>query len=164
MELNEITGLFDMDYGAPQPIVISSENDLIVAFYLDSGSIPDELIERNTILDSKIVIIKFNSFIKYTFGIPGNESIYHHPYSKLGLSSCGFYELTGSDLIEELEDIEKNHPYFNPDNWKMYNHYILTFHDTMFECVAKSFDCKQENVLLYQRASVIMNELWIRKT
>ncbi len=31
-------------------------------------------------------------------------------------------------------------PYHAPENYTPLNHYIFTFHDSMFECLAKSFE------------------------
>ncbi len=46
--------------------------------------------------------------IKYTLGIPSNETIQGHPYNKLGMMPYSFYELRNSDLIERLQEVEKN--------------------------------------------------------
>lgn len=45
-----------------------------------------------------------------------------------------------SDWINELKEIDKNHPYFNEDKWNSLNHYVTTFHDDLFECIAKGFE------------------------
>ncbi len=81
------------------------------------------------------------------------------PYYKLGLRSCSFYELKNSDLIKELEKIDQIHPYYNADKWKKFKHFILTFHDNMFECVAKEFEIREENDSIYRQTSTILNEL-----
>lgn len=137
MKLIEKNGFFNIDYGAPLPIIISSDNDLYISFYVDDSS--------ETEFKEKRLVMKFNLCLKYTFGMPGNETIYGHSYSKLGLESGAFYELKNSDLIEQLKEIDKIHSYYNHDKWKMYKHYILTFHDNMFECVAIDFEILKED-------------------
>ncbi|SFB86217.1 hypothetical protein SAMN05421780_101798 [Flexibacter flexilis DSM 6793] len=162
MELVEIKGLFEMDFGSPSPTILSNDNELFIAFYADkqsSSTIPQE---RNTIYDTGIFALKFKAFLKYTFGLPGDETIQGHPYSKLGMKSYSFYELRNSDLIKSLQDIEKIHPNYNPEKWKMYKHYILTFHDNMFECIAQDFEIREENTSLYNQATVMLNELSVR--
>ena len=94
-----------------------------------------EIHERNTIYNSVIVILNFKRYIKYTLGIPSNETIQGHPYNKLGMMPYSFYELRNSDLIERLQEVEKIHPYYNSDKRKKHKHYIFTFHDNMFECI-----------------------------
>jgi hypothetical protein len=91
--------------------------------------------------------------------MPGNETIDGHPYYKLGMQSCSFYELRNSDFIKSLQDIDKVHPEYNPESWKAYKHYIITFHDNMFECIAKDFEIREENTSLYNQATVMLNSV-----
>lgn len=90
-------------------------------FYADkegSSTIPQV---RNTVYDTGIFALKFKMYLKYTFGLPGEETIQGHPYSKLGLQSHSFYELRNSDLIKSLQEIENVHPEYNPERWKSIN-------------------------------------------
>lgn len=162
MELTEIKGLFEMDLGSPSPTILSNDNELFIAFYADresSSTIPQE---RNTVFDTGIVALKFKTYLKYTFGLPGAETIQGHPYSKLGMKSYSFYELKNSDFIKSLETIEKIHPYYDSTKWEKYKHYILTFHDNMFECIAQDFEIREENTSLYNQAGAILNEISIK--
>jgi hypothetical protein len=163
MELVEIRGLFEMDCGAPSPIVISNENEIVIAFYADEENPSKELQERNSIYDKGVFVLKFKSFIKHSFGLPSNETISGHPYYKLGMRSFSFYELKSSDLIKQLQNIEKVHPYYTSEKWKEYRHYILTFHDNMFECVAKEFEVREENISIYHQATTMLNELFVKQ-
>lgn len=159
MELKEIEGLFLMDYGAPSPTIISNDRDLFVAFYVDKEATSEMPQQRNSISDTGVISIKFKWCQKYTFGSPSNETLHGHPYYKLGLRSCAFYELKDSDLIKSLQEIEKSHDYYSLDGWEKYKHYILTFHDNMFECVALDFEIREEETSLYNHMSSILNEL-----
>ena len=151
-----------MDHGAPSPTILSNDIELFIAFYADKENASTIPQERNMIYDTGIFALKFTGYLKYIFGIPGDETIYGHPYSKLGMQSYSFYELRNSDLIKSLQDIEKVHPEYNAERWKMYKHYILTFHDNMFECIAQGFEIKEENTSLYNQASVMLNELSVK--
>lgn len=162
MELIEIKGLFQMDCGAPSPTILSNDNELFLAFYADKEAVTPIPQERNTIYDTGIVALRFKRYLKYTFGMPGDETIDGHPYSKLGMGPYAFYELRNSDLIKSLQDIDSVHFKHNSDKWKMYKHYILTFHDNMFECVAQSFEIREENTSLYNQASFMLNELSVK--
>lgn len=163
MELIEIKGLFEMDCGSPSPMIVSNDSELFIAFYSYKQSTTLEPQERNTVYDTGIFALNFKSYLKYSFGLPSNETIEGHPYYKLGIKSFAFYELKGSDLIKQLEDIEKVHPYYTPDKWTDYKHYILTFHDNMFECVAKGFEIREENVSIYHKATTMLNELSVKQ-
>ncbi len=147
-----------MDKGAPSPTIISNDTELFIVFYMDIDDML-ALHQRNIIYDSGVVVFKFDKYIKYTFGMPGNETIQGHPYSKLGIKSYSFYELKNSDFIKELQNIDKIHPYYNQEKWYKYKHYILTFHDNMFECIAQGFTINEENITLYNPASLILNKM-----
>lgn len=158
MELLEIKGLFEIDYGAPSPTILSNDNELFIAFYADKESTTPFPQERNTIYDTGIFVLKFKQYLKYTFGLPNEETIHGHPYSKLGMQPCSFYELKNSDLIKALQDIEKIHPQYNSKKWEVYKHYIITFHDNMFECIAQDFEIREENTSLYNQVVAMLND------
>lgn len=162
MELIEIKGLFEMDFGSPSPTILSNDNNLFIAFYADKQSSLAIPHERNTIYDTGIFALKFKFFLKYTFGMPGDETMHGHPYSKLGMEPYSFYELRNSDFIKSLQDIAKIHPYYDPEKWKLYKHFILTFHDNMFECIAQGFEIREENTSLYNQATVMLDELSVK--
>lgn len=149
MKLHEIKGLFNMDSGAPSPIITSNDNEFCVCFYIDNGD------DNN--LD--ICILKFPHYLIYIFGMPSNETLHGHFYNKLGIESYAFYELIDSDLIKQLKDMDKCHPYYHSEKWKEYHHYIITFHDNMFECVAKSYSIKKSNASKYNEVKNILGIL-----
>ncbi|PWG78231.1 hypothetical protein [Pararcticibacter amylolyticus] len=158
MRLVEIKGLFEMDAGAPSPLIISNDTELVVCFYVDNEVMTD-LSERNTGYEIGVVVIKFKGYLYYNFGLPGNETLRGHPYYKLGIKSFGFYELLDSDLINKLKQIEKVHPYYNAAKWDGFRHFILTFHDNMFECVSSEFDVIREEMSVYNKAYSVLSSI-----
>lgn len=162
MELIEIKGLFEIDYGSPSPTILSNDSELYLTFYADRENAVEIPQQRNTVYDTGIVVIKFNMYLKYTFGLPGEETVHGHSYNSLGMESFSFYELRNSDFIKSLQEIEKVHPYYNSEKWNKYKHYILTFHDNMFECIAESFEIREENNSLYNQVSTIFSELSVK--
>lgn len=158
MELKEIKDAFKIDYGAPSPLIVANESNLVIAFYTTSEIASYELHERNACQDIGVVSIKFEGCLQYSFGIPGNESIYGHPYWKLGMRPASFYELKDSDWIESLKNIEQVHPSYDLKSWASYKHYILTFHDNMFQCVARDWVSRIEDKAMAQVAERILHE------
>jgi len=55
MELIEIKGVFSMDYGSPCPTILSNDNELFIAFYLDKAERSDIPQERNLFMILKYV-------------------------------------------------------------------------------------------------------------
>lgn len=163
MELLEIEGLFLMDSGAPSPTIVSNDNELLITFYVDKESLFVEPQQRDTFYDTGVVTLRFKLALKYTFGLPNDETMHGHPYSRLGMRPYSFYELKDSDLIASMQKINSVHPYHNPETWKECRHYIITFHDNMFECVASGFEIREENVSLHDQAATMLNELFRKR-
>jgi len=97
--------------------------------------------------------------LKHIFGVPGNETLSGHPYYTLGVRSFIFYELIGSDLIAQLKEVAKIHLHYNQNKYNEFRHFIITFHDNMFECIAKEFEIKVENIVAYEKTQEMLNEL-----
>lgn len=139
MKLFEMKMPFNMDFGAPCPIILSNDTDLYLSFIIED--------EKNNEMNAKTLI--FNSYLKYNFGIPSNETLIYHPYSHLGIESYSFYELYNSDWLDSLMKIEQQHPYFNYEKWKNLKHFIITFHDNIFECIANDFKVLDSDYQIY---------------
>lgn len=132
MKLVEIKDQFNMDVGAPDPMVFSTGNKTFVVFF-------GTLTQDNETRDLDTVMIEFTGCIKSSFGLPNNEILHGHPYYSFGLRSYGFYELENSDLLMQIIEMQSVHAEFNPEKWKFYKHYVITFHDELFECIARKF-------------------------
>jgi len=141
MKLVEIEGAFEMEYGAPCPLIIANDNHLLVAFLGDLGTFEKE----------PVICLNFSMPTKHRFGFPGDETVVWHPYYQLGLRAGGFYELENSDWIAELQEIDRLHRQHNPASWTNKKHYILTFKDSLFECVAESYTMLESKDDLYQQ-------------
>ena len=147
MELIELTGFFTVDYGAPSPTIISNDNKLFIIFY-----------SAEAVRNDEIVVVSFKFCTTYRFGSPSNETIQGHPYYALGLRSGGFYELKNSDLIKQLQSVASIHPNHNAARWQKCRHFILTFHDNMFECVAEDFEVRFDKKSIHDQALLILEE------
>jgi hypothetical protein len=145
MKVTEIHDIFTMDAGAPQPLLIAKEGSATLFFllYEDSsfGNDDDEA--------SQVGKLVFSRCSYSSLGIPSNETLSGHHYYDLGLESFGFYEVEDSDLIQRLMKIQSVHPYYDPMKWSKYKHFIITFHDSTFECVATGYSFKRTSGELY---------------
>ena len=57
----------------------------------------------------------------------------------MGLKPYSFFSVNDSDWIKEIERIETHHPYYDEQGYNNLNHYILTFKDNTFECIAEDY-------------------------
>ncbi|MDB5131023.1 MAG: hypothetical protein JWR02_772 [Mucilaginibacter sp.] len=159
MKLVEIKGLFNIDWGAPCPLLLSTDNELRVIFYGADNRSPELRIQSS---DRFIIELKFNYSSYHSISPPNDEALNGHPYYDLGLRWCAFYELLGSELIESLGKMSRFHPYYNPYAYKDAHHYIITFKEKVFECVADSFEVIQEQTTYYKTALSAFNEIYNR--
>jgi hypothetical protein len=162
MELIKLSDKISIDGGAPSPTIISNDTELNLLFYSSDEQSGESLEERNFVYDRGIFALKFNFYLVYKFGVPGNETIMGHPYHRLGIQPYSCYLLKESEWIRELMRIDSVHPYHDKEKFKSYNHYVFTFHDNMFECIAKNFQISHANKSVYEEASLVLGEMSLR--
>jgi len=142
IKLEQIKTKYHINSGAPEPIIISIGFHLILMFYVDLfdfPSITNKLKERDTENDIGVAIIKFKKRYIHKFGVPNDEVIIGHPYYKLGLKPYSFFSVIDSDWIKEIKRIEAHHPYFSEQGFNNLKHFIITFKDNTFECIAEDY-------------------------
>ena len=121
----ELTDVPDQCPGAPSPIVIADGYECLLSYLLhESGS----------------ALIRFHHAWLHALGGPNDEAISGHPLYARGLDSYGAYEVQHSSLIRGMERMNSVHPSHNPKRFENLRHFIFTFHDDTFECVAESFE------------------------
>lgn len=146
MKLIEQKNIFTIDWGAPTPTILAKESKLLLLFY---GAYDDE--DEIYLPKQKLNILTFHFIAQYTWSSVSNENIYFHPYSSFGLESCGFYILEDSDEIKRL----KQKINAKSSRWDNQKHFILTFYDSMFECIAENYEVEQ-------KISTIQDEMFIQ--
>jgi hypothetical protein len=82
----------------------------------------------------------------HIFGPPNEEAIAGHPLSGRGLHACGAFRVDRSSLVRTFERMNSVHRSHDPKVFEALTHYIFTFHDSTFECVAASFDATVEYI------------------
>jgi hypothetical protein len=72
----------------------------------------------------------------FYLGAPNDEALDGHRLSSHGLKPWAFQEVINSDWISELERRNRVHPSHGKALFEGLNHYIVTFQDETFECIA----------------------------
>jgi hypothetical protein len=144
MKLKKINTLLYIQSGAPVPVVLSNEYKLTLLYYYHKvptdTALYDMPVERNNAEDKGIAVLHFKNHLIYKFGYPNAEVLQSHAYYKFGLESYEIYEVIESEWLLEIERMNKVHPFHNPVRYKMYKHYIITFEDSTFECIAAGIE------------------------
>jgi hypothetical protein len=84
--------------------------------------------------DAGTATVEFVRCMATRFGYPNDEALRGHPLYNSGLSAYDVFEVIGSPWIRRLT--EQNRVAFpsTPDSTQ--RHFIFTFHDSTFECIA----------------------------
>lgn len=130
--------------GAPCPHLIQSTRQAILVYlayerdpnwdgtYARIVDVADEAPEL-------VAIVRFERVASTRMGTPNDETLHGHPLHGKGLEMYGAHRVEGSRWLAELRAIDAVHPQHIARTWEESHHYLLAFHDNVFECIARSF-------------------------
>lgn len=114
---------FDPEPNIAEPVVVQSERVCFLVYW-----------DR----DMKRKALEFIQCSISKFGYPNDHVLGGHRLYEKGLGFYGFFEVVESEWIAELrKGNELIFPYFKAFVNK--RHFIITFHDSTFECIALGF-------------------------
>jgi hypothetical protein len=87
----------------------------------------------------KLAVVEFQRCICTKMGTPNDEVFHGHPLHGKGFAGYLALAVENSNWLKELEAINAVHSNYKSEPWRELKHYILPFHDSTFECVARSF-------------------------
>jgi hypothetical protein len=91
----------------------------------------------------------------FRFGIANDEIFNGLPLWNKGLAGYAAHIIENSTWITELKNINKVHPYYNEDRWKDRKHFVLLFHDEIFEVIATDYKVEIFKTTFRQLASEV---------
>jgi len=121
--------------GAPIPIILADEHLTIVAYYTQE----DNNLDINE-MDEPVAIVSFKRCYAHMFGPPNDEAFHGHPLASRGLRPYSFFLIKNSSWLRKLEQMNSVHPYHSSKLFEDYSHFVLSFHDSTFECIASSYE------------------------
>ncbi len=138
--VHRIADIPQSSVGAPLPCVVSSECRLAIAYLTE---VRDENWDGSTIRavspqseNLGICVVRFEHPRCHFLGPPNDEAFNGHPLAARGLEPYGSFTVAPSSWIRALEAMNSVHPYHKPSAFQGLRHYVLSFHDSTFECVA----------------------------
>ncbi len=90
-----------------------------------------------------VAIVKFQSCRISRFGYPNDEALPGHPLFKFGLGYYDAFEVKQSPWEHEVR--LQNRVMFPNFDMPKRRHFVITFHDSTFECVAESATAELSN-------------------
>jgi hypothetical protein len=125
--------------GAPTPFMIADDSILLLSYFVSEA--PADAGQKPT-----AAILQFDLPLMHLFGPPNDEAIRGHPLWHRGLESYGTYRVDQSSLLRRLAAMNYAHPRNDPAAFDKFHHYVVTFEDSTFECIAQSYTVSIEEV------------------
>ncbi len=132
------------DAGAPMPHLMVSDSRALLAFLLSEPdpSWDGSYVTVKSPADDRpepLGRVEFDGCISAKLGAPNDEVFEGHPLDGRGLEAYGAQRVVNSRWLRELEAINSVHRCHLPESWRDRTHFVFWFHDSTFECVARSF-------------------------
>ena len=145
-ELDTLTELTNFPVplrGIPCPLVLADDDTAVVSYSISSHS-------TDTPTTAPLSVVSFHRPRFHLFIASDDEAIRGHPLSDRGLRPYSAYRVDRSSLVRYLERTSSVRSYHDPKTFDLLTHYIFTFGDSIFECVAESVDATVEQVGLHE--------------
>lgn len=161
----ELTDVPQSSVGAPLPVVLSDEFKILLAYIVQEPSgewdgTTVRVIDAET-SDEPLALVEFEYYSSYMFGAPNDEAFSGHPLAARGLRPYGAFRIANSSWVRQLERMNSVHPYHQPERFAELNHFVFTFHDSTFECVARSFTVSEHQGTLDSLLPIMRRRLHI---
>ncbi|HEX8913437.1 MAG TPA: hypothetical protein VF796_13835 [Humisphaera sp.] len=131
--------------GAPMPHLLVNDGRALLAFLVerDDPAWDGTYVTLRSPADGAaepLALVAFEGCVSAKLGAPNDEVFRGHPLSGRGLDPYTAQEVRNSPWLAELERINSVHHCYDHKRWAGLHHYVFWFHDTTFECVARSFE------------------------
>jgi hypothetical protein len=107
----------------PNPLIVAGDFDLFLAYHVAPGT--------------GLVLIEFENPAAHYFGGPSDQALNGHPLRARGLDYYGAFEVYDSSWIRALARMDRARSRHDPRMFDGLRHFIFTFQDETFECVAR---------------------------
>jgi hypothetical protein len=133
------------DVGAPLPFLLCNDYRTFLTFYAskrDSGwdGSRVKIINPASTEEALLCLVTFKHCMSAKLGHPNDEAQCGHFLEGRGLDGYTAQIVKNSPWLKEVAKTNSAHPNDNPETWTLLNHYVFWFHDSTFECLAKSYE------------------------
>lgn len=132
------------DTGAPLPQLMVNDYRALLGFLMSE---PDPKWDGTYVKvkdpagfqPEPIALVEFEGCVSAKLGAPNDEVFKGHPLNGKGGEAYAAQRVVNSKWLKEIEAINSVHRMYQPESWRDLHHYIFWFHDSTFECVARSY-------------------------
>jgi hypothetical protein len=122
----------ESDPGDPTPTLLVSEQGTVLAFGLSA--------RQAEATGYASACVTFKSVRATLFGGPNDEALGGHRLAPLGLMPYAAYRVENSRWIDDYKSANRVHPRHNDRFFDQDQHFVMTFHDSMLEVMARSYE------------------------
>lgn len=145
----EIRDVPQSSVGAPCPMVLADEFQVSLVYYAESPAANRDGTtvkggEPRTTTES-VLWVEFRGPLSHILGPPNDEAFSGHPLADRGLEPYGVFEVQSSSWLRTLTRMNSVHPSHRDEHFADYRHFVFSFHDSVFECIAESFKWEWRN-------------------
>jgi hypothetical protein len=130
--------------GAPELVVFATDGRVVLSYGVPGLDVGQRGPDGRMLLPEDIppgydpvALVEFEMPRAHLLGPPNDEAIEGHPLASRGLRPYGTYEIKNSSWIRSLERMNRVHPMHRPARYSRLRHFVITFHDSTFECIAE---------------------------
>jgi hypothetical protein len=144
-EVVPLDGLPPSDTGAPMPLVLADESTAVVAYMVPDRALAaiERLTEGSPEDGETMALVRFLGCKAHMLGPPNDEAFRGHPLASRGLHPYGAFRVQKSSWLRTLERMNEVHPRHRPELFQRYEHFVLSFHDSTFECIARGVEASE---------------------
>ncbi|MFT3711578.1 MAG: hypothetical protein QM817_28410 [Archangium sp.] len=131
--------------GAPVPTILSGSGGVVLVYAAKDDADPKwdgGSVRAAGSTSPGVVVLRFERVLALRSGSPHDEVLAGHHLHGKGLGPYRAHTVVNSSWITKLRQMNAVHPQYSPHAWDSCVHYLLTFHDETFECVADA--CRAE--------------------
>lgn len=152
------------DIGAPLPFLLCNDYRTFLTFYVSE---PDPVWDGTyvTVIDpssqeeASLCLVTFNNCVSAKLGHPNDEVLSGHALYGRGLEGYTAQIVINSPWIKEVAKNNSVHRGDDPQGWNSLYHYVFWFHDSTFECLAKSYEVELSREPLSQLLNRVQEKL-----
>ncbi len=140
--VQELTDVPQSDVGAPLPVVLANEHCVLLAYLVSEPDLNWDGTYVNEVLpdtDGAVAFVKFTRPSVHMFGPPNDEAFSGHPLARRGLQPYSAFEVHNSSWLKMRIKMNRVHHRHSDSLFTGLRHFIFTFHDSTFECLARAF-------------------------
>lgn len=138
--VHPLSGIPQSSIGAPLPMLLSDEHSTLLSYVVQKHDSHWDGTATRVVGpesdDELIAIVQIKWCYALMFGPPNDEAFSGHPLQPRGLKPYAAFEVLQSSWIRSLERMNSVHPHHKPERFVELRHFVLSFHDSTFECVA----------------------------